>query len=37
MNNADLKHLDTLEAQAAQLAALFYSRALRAEPGGQAV
>lgn len=32
MNNADLKRLDILEAQAAQLAASFYSRTLRADP-----
>lgn len=36
MNNAELKHLDTLEAEAAQLAASFYSRALRADPGSDA-
>ena len=36
MNNAELKQLDTLEAQAAQLAASFYSRALRADPGSDA-
>jgi hypothetical protein len=35
MNNAELKKLDTLEAEAAQLAASFYSRALRADPGSE--
>jgi len=33
MNNGDLKKLDKLEAEAAQLAASFYSRTLKAEPG----
>lgn len=36
MNNGQLKHLDKLEAEAAQLAASFYSRALRAEPNSEA-
>ena len=36
MNNAELKHLDKLEAEAAQLAASFYSRTLRADPGSNA-
>lgn len=36
MNNAELKHLDKLEAESAQLAASFFSRALRADPGSEA-
>ena len=36
MNNRQLKHLDKLEAEAAQLAASFYSRTLRADPGSDA-
>ena len=36
MNNGDLKNLDKLEAEAAQLAASFYSRTLRADPGSEA-
>lgn len=36
MNNGQLKHLDKLEAEAAELAASFYSRTLRADPGSDA-
>jgi hypothetical protein len=36
MNNGQLKQLDKLEAEAAQLAASFFARALKAEPGSDA-
>lgn len=36
MKSAKLKHIDKLEAEATRLAASFYSRALRAEPGSDA-